>query len=97
MPPNQALQADGNLRLRSGPAAERQYRYPTFRDEHESRVHLACPACDHVLTRWEQGRMYPFWRGIQARPCGSCERRQGGIGLFIDNFELERGSFVRAQ
>jgi hypothetical protein len=19
--------------------------------------------------------MYPFWRGIQARPCGSCERR----------------------
>ena len=50
-------------------------RQRTHSRESKSRVNLACPACDHVLTRWEVGRMYPFWREVQARPCGGCGRR----------------------
>jgi endogenous inhibitor of DNA gyrase (YacG/DUF329 family) len=36
---------------------------------------LVCPACAHVLTRREQARLYPFWSGLQSRPCGECGRR----------------------
>lgn len=36
---------------------------------------LVCPACQHVLTRRDQARMYPFWRGLQATPCAKCGRR----------------------
>src|SRR5262245_34449495 len=38
-------------------------------------LRLACPVCDHVLTRREQGRMYPFWTGLQAHPCKNCGTR----------------------
>lgn len=41
----------------------------------KSHDRLVCPACGHALTRREQARLYPFWSGLQPRPCGGCGRR----------------------